>query len=253
MDNIDTPLQVYSAKVIEELAPQVAALDAFSTDLSPEFFSEKYGQIRVPVVGASIAEDFDAETNNYVRTTAVLKDVQVNVDKQAIAGFKITADQAMNFRPAWWEKRGTADASAVALKVLASVFGLVTPENFGDGAKDKISVVLADFSPDVVALIRAAAVKRGINPAIATLVLNPDFYSKLLPKLPANYLGRDEAVALGTIRNLFGFRRIVEAATYSGPGFVNRRMRSVWQAARSYRWTKPRLAASIPSRRRTVG
>ena len=71
-----------------------------------------------------------------------------------------------------------------------------------DAAADKMSLSLAGFGVDQAGDIRAAAVKKKLRPGLATLVLNPDFYSKLLAKLDARILGKASAIEDGILRRL---------------------------------------------------
>lgn len=217
--NIATAHEIYSNKVLEEISPQLAALRVFSLDLNDEA-GEKGDTIKVPLVAADPAGQWDDETNNYIRSATQMKEVKVEINRETIAGFAITRKQLANFRPNWWESKAALNAESVAGAVLEDVFGLVTAENYGDTAKDKISMPLAGFDNTKIADIRAECRKKGLRPNRSVLVLNPDYYSAGLKGLSAEKLGSTEALKGGVLPGLFGFNAVVEAPTYAGPGFV---------------------------------
>lgn len=216
----NTALEIYGNKIIEELRYALASIFAFSIDLSPSPL-QKGKTIRVPKISGSVAAEFNAVTNNYDAGSVMdMEDIVVTFNKRPLAKHAIDDEQVMNYPAAWWETKGAADAAAVALSVLTDVIGLVTPANFGDAAADKMSLSLAGFTLDNVGEIRAAAVKKKLRPAMATLVLNPDFYSRILSKLDAKTYGDTSAIQDGILRRILGFRQIVECPILEIPGFV---------------------------------
>ncbi len=216
----NTSLEIYGNKVIEELRYLLSSIFAFSIDLSPSPL-QKGKSVRVPKISGSNAAEFNASTNNYdAGAVSDLEDIVVTFNKRPLAKHAIDDEQVMNYPASWWETKGIADAAAVALSVLTDVIGLVTPGNFGDAAADKLSLSLAGFSLDNMGDVRAAAVKKKLRPAMATLVLNPDFYSRLCAKLDAKTLGSASAIEDGILRRVLGFRQIVECPILEAPGFV---------------------------------
>lgn len=212
-------LQIYSNKVIREIRRKLAAVFAFSLDLSDE--AKQVGdKIRVPMVSADTAADFNASTNNYKATAANLTDREVSIDKRKLAKFGITDAQAAANNPNWWERKAEANANAVAAAALLDILGLVTADNFGDEDTDKVALALASVSLKGIAAVRAAAVKKGLNPAMSALVLNSDYYSALLGVLDSAVYGGAEVVRTGVVPNLLGFAKVIEAPTYTGAGFV---------------------------------
>lgn len=218
--NTDTALEVYTNKFIEGLTDALPALRAFSLDLSDDIVDQPGETVRVPLVTADAAAAWNDTTNNYGRTSASLYDKKVSLDQRPIAGFGITAAQMTNFRPQWWEAKGALNARSVADAVLDTVFGVVTAANFGDTAAKKLNVVLAEFGRKAIASLRPKVVKGKLQPAKSVLVLNPDFFAALLADLDATVYGGREAIQGGVIPGLLGFRAIIEAPQYEGPGFV---------------------------------
>ena len=217
--NINTAMELYSNSFIEELQARIPALRSFSLDLSDELV-EPGDVIRVPLVFADAAADWDKTSNNYGRTKADLLDRTVPIDQRVIAGFAIEQQQLANFRPHWWEGKGKLNARSVATAVLKRVFAKVTPENFGDAPADKFSVNPASFNPKVVAALRAAVAAKEMDPSATTMLLHPVYFSALLGTLDANVYGGREAIAKGVIPGLLGFDSIQEATQLEIPGFV---------------------------------
>jgi len=212
-------LQIYSNKVIIELRRKLAAIFAFSLDLSAD--AAKVGElIRVPLINADAADDFDASTNNYKATKANLTDREVKINKRKLAKFGIDDLQASIHNPNWWERKAEANANSCAAAALADILGLVTAANFGDEDGDKVALALGAVSTKGIASVRAAAVKKGLTPSMAALVLNSDYYSALLGVLDSAVYGGAEAIRTGVIPNLLGFAKIIEAPTMTLAGFV---------------------------------
>jgi len=81
-------------------------------------------------------------------------------------------------------------------------------------------MALAGFKQQAVSAIRAAAIKKGLTPGMATLVLNGDFFSAVLGTLDAHTYGGTEAIRQARLPNLYGFQEIVEWPDLGIPGFV---------------------------------
>lgn len=217
--NIDTAAKVYSKRFIAGLIRELAILRAFSIDFSEE--AKQFGEaILVALLSADAAADWNDTTNNFSRTTATLGDRNVPLNKRKIAGFAITPAQMANFSPAWWEGKADLDVESVADAILSDVCALVTPQNFGDAAADKLQVSLDGFGPKAVATIRAKAIAKKLRVKRAVLCLNPDYFSQLLGELDANVYGGRDAIEKGVIPGLLGFNAIAEIPQLEIPGFV---------------------------------
>lgn len=228
-------LAIMSNRIIDALHTLLAPLYSFSLDLSDD--AAKIGDtIRVPLIAAEAANDYDPEHHNYKSGKSDLKDREVKINKRKLAKFGIDDEQAAAFAPAWWERKGSANANAVAAAVLSDLYALVTPENFGDKEGDSVKAPLANFNPKVVAKIRAGAVNKNLNPRLSSLCLNSDYFSALLGTLDAQVYGGSEAIRTGRIEGLLGFKEVVEVPGFkAGPGWVNHPD----ALAVANRWLKP--------------
>ena len=217
--SIATAQEIYSMRFLKALTRALAPIKVFSTSFTDE--AKEVGEtVKVPLVSPDAVAAWDATSNNFVRSTTDLKEVNVALDSRIIAGFGITTEQMQNFRPNWWEGKADLNVQTVADTIVAAMAALVTPDAYGDTDADKKSIVLASFGRKAVGSIRAAVVARKMRPNRSVMVLNPDFFSALLADLNALEYGGREAILNGTIPGLLGFAAVVEMPQYTGPGFV---------------------------------
>lgn len=215
----ETGIELYSNKVIEGLTRGLAPLRSMSLNLTDELKAPG-ASIDVPLVSADAAADWDASTNNFSRTAMTPKTVTLEKSTPVIAGFSVTADQYGKLRAAWWEGKGKLNAQEVCDAILAKVAALVTPENYGDAATDKVQVAQGTFNTKIVARIRAAAIAKKLRLNRSTLALNPLYFSILLGELDASVYGGRDAIVGGAIPGLLGFEAVVEVPQLAIPGFV---------------------------------
>lgn len=219
MPSTNPNLEIYADTVLEELLPKLAPIKAFVRDLSPQ--PGQVGKsVMVGFIANQTAADFNASTNNYAATAGDVAGVSVTFDQRKLSKFGIDDEQALNYPKSWWIDKGKGAANAVAEACLTDVIGQFTAANYGDTAMDNTTVSLAGFDKTSIAGIRAAAIKKKLDPAKATLMLNPDFYSALLGTLNAHEYGTASAIQDGVLRNIVGFRQVIECWQLEGPGMV---------------------------------
>ncbi len=216
-----TSRDVYSNQFISELTPELTALRMFAVNCTDEIVAEGTS-VEVGVTEAGVVSDFDAKTNNYDRSKSVIqpKMIKVTLDQHPITGFALPQDVLMNFRPTFWKDRGEKDAEVMAASIQSRFFGMVTAANFGDTAKDKVSVVSETFNKGSLKAIRIALPKKNMVARNTVLALNPTLYAGLLDSLDANTYGGVEAIRSGVIPRLLGFKAVVEVPTLEIPGFA---------------------------------
>lgn len=212
-------LEIYGDEVLDVLMDELAPLKAFTRDLSP-IAAYPGESVMVGVSQEQTAGDFNATSNNYGANDDDLAGVSVTFNKRKLSKFGISDEKAMNYPESWWRTKGQNGGKAVAEACLSDVMSVFTAANFGSGANDRLAVPLAGFGKEAVAGIRAAAIKKKIRPARATLLLHPDYYSVLLGTLSANEYGSASAIQDGVLRKLLGFRQIIECWQLKQPGVV---------------------------------
>lgn len=217
--NIQTAIALYSAKFIEGLVRALPVLRAFSLDCSDDLL--KPGKtLDISLVEPDAVGNWNSTTNNYGRSKKDPKAIQVKIDKRKITGFAIDQTMLANFNPTAWEGKAELNVLELADTVAADIISVVTKANFGDTAKDKLAIPLAEFNRLSVASIRSHVVKAKLSPTRCSMGLNPDYFAALLGSLDANVYGGREAMLNGAIPGLFGFRSIFEVPQMNNPGFI---------------------------------
>ncbi len=221
MSNVSTVtgLELYSDRFIAGLTRALAALRGFSLDFSDELKAPG-ASLDVALVEADSVADFDRVSNNFGRTAVTARKITLAKSTPVIAGFAVTADQLTKLKPSYWTGKADLNVQAVADNILGKVAALVTPENYGDAAKDKAAVTEAGFGRKAVAKLRAAAIAKSLRVNRSVLALSPAYFSALLGDLDANVYGGAEAMQTGVIPRLLGFGLVVEIPQLAIPGFV---------------------------------
>ena len=212
--------EIYAARTIKGLTRQLAPLRAFSIDFTDEA-KAKGDVINVSLVTPDTVAAWNSANNNFRRSTKDVKQAKIEFGEPIITGFALSAANIRNFRKEFWEGKADLNTLEICDNVLATIAALITGANYGDTAKDKMTVSLAGFGTSVVAAIRAKAIAdKKLRTAMSVLALNPVYFSELLGKLDANVYGGRDAIVGGTIPGLLGFRAIVEIPQLAIPGFV---------------------------------
>jgi len=222
MSNISTQtgIELYSAMTIEGLTRGLAPLRDFSLDFSNDIKAPG-ASLDVALVTADTAAAFNATSNNFSRTAITPKKITLTKSTPIIAGFSVTADQLVKLTPSYWAKKSELNVLEICDGILAVVAALITPENYGDEAGDKIAVTEGGFGRKVVSKLRAAAIAKKLRVNRSVLALSPAYFSALLGDLDANVYGGTEAMKTGVIPGLLGFRSVIEIPQLTVPGFVS--------------------------------
>lgn len=219
MPTLTTGHEIYAEKAIEGLTRGLAPLRKFSLDFSNE--AKQPGEaINVQLVQPDPAAPFNPVHNNFNRVVTKFHQARLTFPQPKISGFAVTSEQALNFRPSWWESKAELNTQELCDGALVDVAALINGTNYGDKVGDKIEMPLATFNQLSIAAIRSAAIKKKLRPNRSTLCLHPDYFSKLLGDLDANVYGGREAIIGGAIPGLLGFATIVEMPQLTVPGFV---------------------------------
>jgi hypothetical protein len=219
MLEVTTGHEIYADRFISGLTKGLAPLRTFSLDFSNE--AQQAGKtVNVQLISPDTAAAWNATSNNFERSAQTFNQVPITFGTAKIAGFAVTPENALNFRPAWWTGKADLNVAEICDSALDDVAALITAANYGDDAEDKIAVALASMGKKAVATIRAKAIAKKLRINRSTLVLAPDYFSALLGDLDANVYGGREAVVGGVIPGLLGFAAVVEMPQLTIPGFV---------------------------------
>lgn len=214
---LTTGVDIISASIIEEMNLRMPHIGQFAIDVSDEFRAP-LESIFVPYIESGEVGEWNSTSNNYKRAAKDIKGSSVKLEHRPITGFAITQAQLVKFNPAFWSRRGRADARAVGRAMFKTLTDLVTAENFGDDAKAKTT--LGTIDKKTVSSLRKAAVKRDLDPETSVLGLCPDIYSELLGVYDSQVLGGTEAVRSGVLPKLLGFGSIIEVPSILTGGFI---------------------------------
>ena len=88
--NTATAQEIYSKRFLAALQRALAALQAFSTSFSDEA-RETGESVKVPLISPDTVAAWNATSNNFVRTSATLKEIAVELTERIIAGFAVVA------------------------------------------------------------------------------------------------------------------------------------------------------------------
>lgn len=178
---------------------------AFSTGLNREA-GQKGDTVRVPIISAVEAADFDSVSNNYAAGDHTDEGVDVPVNKHKVAKAAYTDQEFAESPVNFWEAKGISCGRGLAKAVVKDTFTLIN----GTFAKSA-DVPLAEFTKQYVTTLVTLAEDNDIDPAEATLTLQGVYFSALLAELDSNVYGGNDAIQSGKIPNLFGFGNIVRA------------------------------------------
>lgn len=158
--------------------------------------------IQVPIYNLSAAAEFDAVNNNYCTDGTEIGAGLISLDKHFVKSVSITDVQEAETGIRWVQDTTVALADTLTRSVNAYVFGLINATN----------VTLTADTPTTkatVANLYAIAEQNDIPVDRAIVALGPTQFATVLGQLDANVYGGSEAIRLGVIPGLYGFKGFV--------------------------------------------
>lgn len=193
-------------KAASESAIMAAHKNIAKLSLFAKNFSELNGQpgksIAVPVYNLSAAAAFDATSNNYCTGGNEIGGELITLDQHLVKSVSITDVEEAETGIRWAKDTAEALADTLTRGVNAYVFGLVNATN----------VTLSADMPSTkatVAGLYAVAETNDIPVDRAVVALAPTQFATVLGMLDANVYGGSEAIRLGLIPGLYGFKGFV--------------------------------------------
>lgn len=202
-------------KVAAEAAVMATKANLAKISLFARSFSEINGRpgqsVAVPVYDLSAAGTFVAGTNDYGSGVNEVGGVEVTLDQHIVKSVAITDQQLAETGINWVRDTNAALADTVTRGVNSYVFGLITAATCPVSAEVNLSAkaVIADLYKT------AAEADMAVDRCI--VVLGPAEFAKVLGQLDANIYGGTEAIRLGMIPGLYGFKGFV-CSTYLPDG-----------------------------------
>ena len=197
----DLALKAASESAIMAAHKNIAKLSLFAKN-----FSELNGQpgksIAVPVYNLSAAAAFDAVNNNYCTGSNEIGGELITLDQHLVKSVSITDIEEAETGIRWASDTAAALADTLTRGVNAYVFGLINATN----------VTLSADTPATkaaVAGLYAIAEQNDIPVDRAVVALAPTQFATVLGQLDANVYGGSEAIRLGLIPGLYGFKGFV--------------------------------------------
>lgn len=196
----DLALKAASESAIIAAHKNIAKLSLFAKNFRE--LNGKPGQsIAVPVYNLSDAAAFDAQ-NNYGSGTNEVGGELINLDQHLVKPVSITDVEEAETGIAWAKDTAGAIADSLTRGVNAYVFGLINSTNVTQTAT-------TPTTKQTVAGLYAIAEQNDIPVDRAVVALGPTQFATVLGMLDANVYGGSEAVRLGVIEGLYGFKGFV--------------------------------------------
>ena len=193
-------------KAASESAVMAAHKNLAKLSLFAKNFSELQGvpgkSIAVPVYNLSAAAAFNASTNNYATGANEIGGELITLDQHLVKSVAITDVEEAETGIRWASDSAYAIADMLTRGVNDYVFGLINATN----------VSLSATTPSTktqVAGLYAIAEDNDIPVDRCIVALKPTQFATVLGQLDSNIYGGSEAIRLGIVDGLYGFKAFV--------------------------------------------
>lgn len=193
-------------KAASESAVMAAHKNLAKLSLFAKNFSELQGvpgkSIAVPVYNLSAAAAFNASTNNYATGANEIGGELITLDQHLVKSVAITDVEEAETGIRWAADSAFAIADMLTRGVNDYVFGLINETN----------VSLSASTPSTkaqVAGLYAIAEDNDIPVDRCIVALKPTQFATVLGQLDSNIYGGSEAIRLGVVDGLYGFKAFV--------------------------------------------
>lgn len=197
----DLALKAASESAILAAHKNIAKLSLFAKNFS-ELNGRPGQSIAVPVYNFSAAGAFVAGINDYGTGDNEIGGELITLNQHLVKPVSITDLQEAETGIRWASDTAGALADTLTRGVNAYVFGLINSTNVTQTAETPTTKAL-------VAGLYAVAEGYDIPVDRAVVVLGPTQFASVLGMLDANVYGGSEAVRLGVIEGLYGFKGFV--------------------------------------------
>lgn len=193
-------------KAASESAVMAAHKNLAKLSLFAKNFSELQGvpgkSIAVPVYNLSAAAAFNAASNNYATGANEIGGELITLDQHLVKSIAITDIEEAETGIRWAADSAYALADMLTRGVNDYVFGLINATN----------VPLSADTPSTkatVAALYATAEENDIPVDRCIVALKPTQFATVLGQLDSNIYGGSEAIRLGVVPGLYGFKAFV--------------------------------------------
>ena len=197
----DLALKAASESAVIAAHKNLAKLNLFAKN-----FSELQGvpgkSIAVPVYGLTPAAAFNAANNNYGTGTNEIGGVLITLDQHLVKSVTITDVEEAETGIRWATDSAYAIADMLTRGVNDYVFGLINATNV-------TTTATTPSTKAQVAGLYAIAANNDLPVDRCIVALKPTQFANVLSQLDANVYGGSEAIRLGVIEGLYGFKGFV--------------------------------------------
>lgn len=169
---------------------------------------KKGGVIVVPQVALS-ASDFNASTNNYAGGTNTYDGATITLSKHLVTSLPYTDVDVAQTEVQWARDTGIAIGDALGRAIYDYALSFLNSENITLSTANSLS------SMDDFAGLIETVYDNNLDIGDTTLLVDPQYYAKLIAVLPSNVYGDGTVVKGGRIPELFGLRSVAAAPTLS--------------------------------------
>lgn len=205
----DLALKAASESAVMAAHKNIAKLSLFAKSFS-ELADKPGASVAVPVYDLSAAGAFVAGSNDYGTGSNELGGEILTLNQHYVKSISITDVEQAETGIRWVSDTSYALADTLTRAVNAYVFGLVNSTNCPLSADVTLS------SKSAIANLYAVAESNDIPVDQAIVALSPSNFAAVLAQLDANVYGGSEAVRLGVIPGLYGFKGFVCTSNLTG-------------------------------------
>lgn len=198
----DLQLKVAAESAIIAAHANMAKLALFAKSYS-ELKGRPGESIAIPVYDFTDADQFDKATNNYGSGTNEVGGALLNLDQHIVKSVSIDDIELAETGINWVKDTATALADSVTRYANKAVF-----EKF-DGTGGQLTATNALTTKTLVADLYKTAADADIPVDKCVVVLTPAKFATVLSMLDSNIYGGSEAIRLGVIPGLYGFKGFV--------------------------------------------
>lgn len=199
-------------KAASEYAVFAAHKNLAKLSLFSHTFTELEGRpgesVAVPVYDLSAGGDFVAGTNDYGTGVNEVGGLLVELDKHYVKSVSITDKELAYTGINWVKDTSAALAERITRDINAYTFGLINATNVTASAAVSTYIGATPTLSDFAGLY-ALAENSDIPVDRCVVVLNPTYFSKVLPLVTYNMVGKEDYIETGVIRGLIGFKGVV--------------------------------------------
>lgn len=174
----------------------------FAYDFSGEF-SDFNSTVKVPIVNAGVATDFNMDSNDYETIGGAITYASIKLDAQPKVTFGFSGNDVLEAPNApYWNKCAEGGAQSIRAYISKKLGGLLTSEKCTGG----------EVTLDTVTKAKLAGLRSKCKARVADTVLglDPATYEATLALFDANVYGGRDAIQDGKFVSLYGFKAVIQ-------------------------------------------